>query len=663
MVKAVEGLQAFIARCIAIIHGLPAHLQAALNLRLLKSSAILGALVIALRVVLSRSRSKYRRDGSEGSARSEYDIVIVGGGTAGCVLASRLSENPKLRVLLIEAGGSSVHNPLSCVPGLYYKFFHTGFDWDLSTEPQDHAASKRKYWPRGRMLGGCSSMNAMIFHHGAPSDFDEWAAMQKGQEGAAGWKYDTFNEYFRKFEKFHPSKDYSLVDTTLRGSAGPVHVGYFGNESDTTRVFLEACHHAGLEHNPDFNTAKGTLGSSKVLTFIDSRARRVTTESAYLSPEVLARPNLVIATHAQVTRILFETAEGKAPRAVGVQFKNRKGDMFEVRAKKEVVLSAGATHTPQILMLSGIGPAEHLASFDIPVLVDHPGVGAHLMDHPVIDFVFRDKTKSTMASMSHDPARHGKFSLASTAKALLWFAQYRLWATGPLTTNVAEAAAFARSSDASLLAKAGVTLPTADDLEDSTSGPTAPDIEIFFTPMGYLSHGQVDFPQGHYFGVHAVLLRPTSTGDVKLRSADPSASPIVDPKYLATRHDVTVLVRAARIIGHIANSPSFSSILDPSGSSDSTGLLNHNIAQQSDAEIEKIIRDRVETLYHPTCTARMAPKEDGGVVDPLLRVHGIDGLRVCDASVFPTITSGHTVSPTIALAERAADIILVSCKE
>ncbi|EPT05509.1 hypothetical protein FOMPIDRAFT_158549 [Fomitopsis schrenkii] len=547
---------------------------------------------------------------------------------------------------------------MSRVPLLYHQFFHTGYDWDITTEPQRHAGSKRKYWPRGRMLGGCSSMNAMIFHYGAPADFDEWADMQKGQEGASGWNYENFNGYFRKFEKFHPSKDYSLVDTSLRGSSGPVHVGYFGKTSDTTKLFMQACHNAGLIHEPDLNTAKGTLGSSKVVTFIDSQGRRVTTESAYLTQEVLARPNLTVATHAQVTRVLLDTAPGKAPRAVGVQFKNRKGELYEVRAKQEVVVSAGAIHTPQILMLSGIGPADHLSSLHIPVVVDNPGVGAHLMDHPVIDFNFRDRSKSQMAALTHDPRRHGQFDLASTARALAYLAQWRLYGTGPLSSNVAEAAAFARSSDKGLFAKAGVTLPTPDDLEDSTSGSTAPDIEIFFTPMAYISHGQQAFTEGHHFAVHAVLLRPTSTGTVRLRSADPSVAPIVDPEYFATQHDATVLVRAARLIAHIVNTRPFSALLDPAGAADATGLLNHNLAQQSDAEIEAIVRDRVETLYHPTCTARMAPREDGGVVDPFLRVHGVEGLRVCDASVFPTITSGHTVSPTIALAERAADIIL-----
>ncbi|TFY64134.1 hypothetical protein EVJ58_g2835 [Rhodofomes roseus] len=604
----------------AVLRLLPAPLQAILRLR---SAVVLGALVVVLRVVLSRSRRKSRKI-------TDFERIArpVRGG---------------------EKTGAT----------LYHRFFHTGYDWEIFTTPQEHAASKRKYWPRGRMLGGCSSMNAMIFHHGAPTDFDEWAAMQKGQEGASEWQYENFSKYFRKFEKFHPSKDYSLVDVALRGSAGPVNVGYFGNNSETTQHFLEACHNAGLERSPDLNTAKGTLGSSKTMTFIDSQGRRVTTESAYLTPEVLARPNLVIATHAQVTRILFEGAEGEAPRAVGVQFQDRKGELFEVSAKREVIISAGAIHTPQILMLSGIGPADHLSSFNIPVLVDHPGVGAHLMDHPVIDFHFRDKTKSRMSALSYDAQKFGKVDPAAVLKQLAYFAEYKIWASGPLTTNVAEAAAFTRSDDAGLLAKAGVTLPAPDDLEDSTSGSGAPDIEIFFTPMSYIEHGRVPFPPGHHVGVHTVLLRPTSTGTVRLQSAKPSDAPIVDPKYFATQHDITVLVRAARLVAHIINTAPFSSAtLDPAGSSDTSGLLNHNLAQQSDAEIEALIRDRVETLYHPACTARMAPRKDGGVVDPLLRVHGVQGLRVCDASVFPTITSGHTASPTIALAERAADIIL-----
>ncbi|KAH9921862.1 uncharacterized protein B0H18DRAFT_935692 [Fomitopsis serialis] len=673
-----KRLQALAERCsAAVFRQLPAHLQVACKFQLLRPLAILGGLIVVLRFAVSLSQRTSRGITSlqhivrrlktgERSDASEYDIVIVGGGTAGCVLASRLSENRKLRVLLIEAGGSSAHNPFSRVPAFYHNLYQTEWDWNISTVPQEHAASKRKYWPRGKMLGGCSSMNAMVFHHGAPSDFDEWASMQKGQDGASDWKHENFSRYFRKFEKFHPSKDYSLVDATLRGSSGPVHVGYHGHVSDTTKCFLEACHNAGMERNPDLNTEKGTLGSSKVLTFIDSQCRRVTTESAYLTPEVLTRPNLVIATYAQVTRILFQTTEGQAPRAVGVKFKDRTGELFEVRAK-EVVISAGAIHTPQILMLSGIGPADHLSSFSIPVLVDNPGVGAHLMDHPVIDFHFRDKTKSRMSALSYNPAKFGKMDPARIVKGLAYFAEYKFCGTGPLTSNarqVLEAAAFARSSDASLFAKAGVALPTQDNLEDSTSGPDAPDIEIFFTPVSYIEHVRVSLPPGHHVDLHAVLLRPTSTGTVRLQSANPSDAPVIDPKYLATQHDITVLVRATRLVSHIINTPPFSSsVLDPSGSADATGLLNHNLAQQSDAEFEAIIRDRVETLYHPTSTARMAPREDGGVVDPLLRVHGVEGLRVCDASVFPTITSGHTASPTIALAERAADIILEAYRE
>jgi len=553
---------------------------------------------------------------------------------------------------------SSRQTRFSQVPAMYHQFFHTRYDYDLYTVPQSNAAKKQKYWPRGKVLGGCSSVNAMIFHHGAPSDYDEWVEYQKGQKGADGWSYEQFSTYFLKFEKFHPSREYSLVDTSLRGSAGPIHIGYFGNTAKSTTQFLEACGRAGIALRPDLNTHKGTLGASKTMTFIDSRGRRVTTESAYLTPDVLARPNLRVATKARVQRILFDYPQDgdmSAPRAVGVQFANEAGERFEVLARKEVIISAGAIHTPQILMLSGVGPAEHLASHNIPVVADLPGVGAHLMDHPVVDFHFMDKTRESISALSSTDPRKNP-TVAGILRLLVALLQFRLMGKGALTSNIAEAAAFVRSSDTALFPPQ--EFPSERTSEDTTSGPNAPDIEIFCSPMAYLEHGERKFPSGHHFGLHAVLLRPTSTGTIRLKSADPYDSPIIDPQYLSSQHDIAVLVRAARLIARIVHTEPLASLLDPAGDADP--LLNHLMHQQSDDEIADLIRERVETLYHPTSTARMAPKDDGGVVDPFLRVHGIPNLRVVDASIFPIITSGHTVSPTIAVAERAADLIKLS---
>ncbi|THH13142.1 hypothetical protein EW146_g7045 [Bondarzewia mesenterica] len=623
--------------------------------RLVRISVAFAVANLLLRLLMFRSRAKrtkFVRDlGKVGRGVvdeydfDEYDLVIVGGGTAGCVLASRLTEDPSIRVLVLEAGESALSLALARVPSGYSLLFGTKRVFNLYTTTQENAGAKARYWPRGKMLGGCSSVNAQIFHSGAPSDYDEWAKMI-GMEGAEEWAYDNFHKYFTKFEKFFPSKSFPGVDVSHRGSTGVVETGFFGNFSKITQKFLDSCENIGISREHDLNSPKGTLGAAKLMTYIDAKGRRVTTESAYLTPDVLARPNLTVAVKASVTKLLFDTSAGQT-RVTGVEFATiESGTRFRVKARKEVVLSAGAIHTPHILMLSGIGPAEHLRSHNVPVVADLPGVGAHLMDHPVIDVALRDTSGESLAFLMPRGSKkfNPNFNLVSAA------IQYLATSRGPLTTNVAEAAAFFRSSDPKLFPPEQYPRHP----EDSTSGPEGPDLEFFVTPMGYKGHSRITMPDGHSMGLHMVLLRPTSLGSITLRSSNPFEPPVIDPQYLSTQHDIDVLVRGMRVLTRVADTQPLAGIIDHS---DPDSRFGHRLSNASDGELVEYVRTSLETLYHPTCTARMGPLSEGGVVDAHLRVHGIPNLRVVDASVFPTIVSGHTAAPTIAVAEKAADML------
>jgi len=575
-------------------------------------------------------------------AKESFDIVIVGGGTAGCVLASRLTEDPNIRVLIIESGDSSSDVLFSNIPAAYSQLFHSKHVFEFYTTPQENAGGSRRFWPRAKLLGGCSAINAQMFQYGAPSDYDEWADILGESKDTSAWSYKNFHKYFLKFEKFVPHPDFPL-DTSLRGSSGPVEIGYNGNFSPISLQFLEACEQVGIPRVPDVNTPKGTMGATKTMTYIDSNGRRVTTQSAYLTSDVLKRPNLKVVVNATVTKILFDQ-QGATPRATGVEFaKSETGPRFEVRARKEVILATGAVHTPQILMVSGIGPAEHLRSHNIPVVANLAGVGAHLMDHPVVDINLRDKGSNSLAFIVP------KVSVTDGLRLSAAMVQWLVSGKGPMTCNVGEGFAFLRSLDTGLF-PAGESSKVP---EDSTSGSDAPDIELFVGPVAYQEHAKVIID--HAFSIHGILLRPTSLGTITLNSSNPFDSPIMDPHYLETQHDVDVLVRAVKLLLRIAQSKPLGDSVDPTGLKNP--LLDHHLFNASDAELADFVRKRAQTLYHPTCTARMAKLEDEGVVDGRLRVYGIEGLRVVDASVFPTIVAGHTTAPVIAVAELAADMI------
>ncbi|KAJ3505338.1 hypothetical protein NLJ89_g7474 [Agrocybe chaxingu] len=598
--------------------------------RTLLSSAVL---LVFLRLYLKKrqKKSKYVTNLSKvgkqvqagqvsAQALPEYDVIIVGGGTSGCALAARLSEDPNIRVLLLESGGSGRVLPDSRTPASYTRLYakpehvHNYF-----TEPQTSADGKKKFWPRARMLGGCSSINAQMAQYGAPGDFDEWAAIS----GDDSWSWKIFAQYFRKFENYQPHPGYPLVDKSVKGTQGPVHVGYYNSVSGWCNYFIESCVAAGIPFTHDFNGPQGTNGAGRI-----------------------------IATNATGTRVIIDETPGEQRRAVGVEFANTEnGPRFQARAKKDVIISAGAVQSPHILLLSGIGPADHLKSKCVKVVEDLPGVGANLVDHPIVDMYF--KQSGVVADFSF--LRPG--SIGGILKLFGALGQYYLLGRGgPLAMNWGESAAFIRTDDPALFPPSEFP----EKLIDSTSAKDSPDIEYFCTSTAYKDHGRIFFEGIHTFAIHAYLLRPTSRGQIRLNSSNPFAHPSVNPKTFhllaisTTHEDVAKLVRSVRLGLRITQQEPVRSHLDQTCTRPD---LDHQLHLKSDKEIEALVRERVETVYHPTSTCRMAPLEQGGVVDNKLRVYGVQGLRVCDASVFPSIISGHTAGACFAVAEKLADDI------
>ncbi|HEX5858105.1 MAG TPA: GMC family oxidoreductase N-terminal domain-containing protein [Microbacterium sp.] len=532
------------------------------------------------------------------------DYIVVGAGSAGAALAARLTEDPAVSVLLLEAGGPDTKLELH-VPAAFSKLFRGIYDWGYDTVPQPQLEGRTVYWPRGKTLGGSSSLNAMMWVRGFAADYDEWA-----ESAGARWSWRSLVPYFQRVERTedatHPT----------HGTDGAQSVQKQRDPRPATAAFLRAVREAGYPVTAA-NLPEGQGFSQTMVS--QTRGGRASTADAYLRP-ARRRPNLRVVTGAHVRRVTFAHApdETTGPRATGVYVEIR-GVRRHAAARREVILSGGAINTPQLLMLSGIGPAGHLAEHGIPVLVDSPGVGENLQDHLVAGL-----------------APQAKGGTLFDAERPAELARYLTSRRGMLTSNVGEACGFVRT-----------------DVADRTGAPAGlPDIEIIFAPVPYVGEGLIATPE-HGLTVGAILLRPRSRGTIRLASKDPSAKPLIDPRYLSDPDgvDAETMLAGLAVCERLIATEELGALTTGRWVQPEDG---HRLTPQERAEVS--LRRYSHTLYHPVGTARMGDDEES-VVDPELRVRGVEGLRVADASVMPTVIRGHTNAPAIVIGEVAADLI------
>jgi choline dehydrogenase len=508
-----------------------------------------------------------------------YDYVIVGAGSAGCVLANRLSEDPEVSVLLLEAGGPDT-NDLVHLPAAFSALYRTAQDWDHSTIYEPFANDRRIYLPRGKVLGGSSSINAMIYMRGNPLDYDEWGP---------GWTWAEMLPYFKRAE------DNERGESELHGAGGPLPVSEGRSGNPLSQAFVDAAVACGHPANDDFNgPAQDGVGLYQLTQRGGARASAAV---AYLHP-VMDRPNLTVETHVHALSLIFE-----GERAVGVMGA-RLSEPLEYRAEREVIVSCGAYNSPQLLMLSGLGRPAELEELQIEVVAELPAVGLNLHDHPNAGAVYGIADEVSL------------FGALNEANLALFEGEGR----GPLTSNVAEAGGFARTRE----------------------GMPAPDIQFHFAPARFQTEGLVP-GDGHGFALGACVLRPKSRGYVALGSPDPTAKPLIVHNYLEDPDDVASIVAGVRMGMEICAT-------EPLAGYSPELLMGP--ASDSDEDILDAVRSKMQTLYHPVGTCAI-----DAVVDRELRVLGVEGLRVVDASVMPSVPRGNTNAPVIALAERASDLI------
>lgn len=531
-----------------------------------------------------------------------YDFIVVGSGSAGSVVADRLSASGRFSVLVLEAGGTDQRFYVQMPLGYGKTFFDPAVNWNYKTEPDPGLAGNADHWPRGKLLGGSSSINAMVYSRGQAGDFDDWAAL-----GNPGWSWADVLPLYKRLE------DHALGAGPYHGAGGPLHVSDIsGDEHPLTRIYLQAGPQAGVPLTGDLNgeTIEG-VGLYQINT---SGGFRMSAARAYLWP-AQKRPNLRVEVDALSTRILLE-----GNRAVGIRYEQH-GRIHEIRAGKEVILAGGAINSPLLLQLSGIGPEALLRSRGIDVRHHLPAVGRNLQDHLCHDYVYRAKRPSLNDTLY---PWYGK---------LLAGLRYVLERKGPLALSLNQGGGFFRSR------------------ADSAR----PDIQLYFSPLTYEKSvpGKRALTRTDPFSGFTTSVspcRPTSVGHLEIKSPDPKDAPAIHPNYLATSHDVEELLAGARFLRRLAATPALSSIIAEE--------LKPGPKQASDAELVADIRARAYSVFHPVSTCRMGPGAAENVVDPRLRVHGIAGLRVIDASIFPTVTSGNTNAPAIMVGEKGSDLVL-----